>query len=191
MTAVLTLLEKTVCMKSAEVFAAVPTEALARLAARATEMRVDRGQTVFDERDDDQGIFIVVEGAVELRKDDVVVRVLAEGAVHGELFLQEIASQQYTAIARGDACVLTLGRRDVFEALHEHPEFAVAMVRDLALRQHRLTERVIELERQLASGAPASDRSGRPDEIESPAPPPALPKWRGWWRLAARTTPKH
>jgi CRP-like cAMP-binding protein len=189
MTAVLTLLEKTVCMKSTEVFAAIPTEALARLAARATEMRVDRGQALFHERDDDQGIFIVVEGAVELRKDDVVVRQLGEGAVHGELFLQENESQQYTAIAGRDARVLKLGRRDVFHALYEHPEFAVAMVRDLALRHHRLTERVIELEQQVASGAPVSERQQTLEEIESPPPRPALPKWRAWWRLA-RTTPK-
>ena len=33
----LTLIEKTVCMKSTEVFGAIPTEPLAQLAARANE----------------------------------------------------------------------------------------------------------------------------------------------------------
>jgi len=58
-----------------------------------------------------------------------------EGAVHGELFLQGSEPQQYSAIASHDARVLKLGR-DVFHALYEHPEFAVAMVRDLAPRHH-------------------------------------------------------
>jgi len=63
------------------------------------------------------------------------VRLFKEGAVHGELFLQGSEPQQYSAIASHDARVLKLGR-DVFHALYEHPEFAVAMVRDLAPRHH-------------------------------------------------------
>ena len=111
---------------------------------------LDRGETVFREGDDDQGVFIVIEGVVELRKGNAVVRVLRSGTVHGELFLQESGSHQYTAVAREDAHVLNLGRHDVFDALLEYPEFGVAMVQDLALRHHTLTERVIELEQQLA-----------------------------------------
>ena len=182
----LTLVEKTVHMKSCEVFRAIPTEPLAQLAARANEVQLDRGETVFREGDDDQGVFIVLEGVVELRKGNAVVRVLRSGTVHGELFLQESGAHQYTAVAREDARVLNLGRNDVFDALLEYPEFGVAMVQDLALRHYKLTERVIELEKQ--SGLPVArsgERTGG-EGIELPAPAPRLPKRRGWWRLAAR-----
>jgi CRP-like cAMP-binding protein len=182
----LTLIEKTVHMKSSDVFRAIPTEPLAQLAARAHEVQVDRGEMVFREGDDDQGVFIVIEGVVELRKGNAVVRVLESGTVHGELFLQESGTHQYTAVVREDARVLNLGRNDVFDALLEYPEFGVAMVQDLALRHHTLTERVIELEKQLASPrARGVERTGG-EAIERPAPAPKLPKRRGWWRLAAR-----
>ena len=46
----LTLIEKTVCMKSSEVFGAIPTEPLAQLAARASELLVDRGETLVSRR---------------------------------------------------------------------------------------------------------------------------------------------
>jgi CRP-like cAMP-binding protein len=181
----LTLIEKTVHMKSSDVFGAIPTEPLAQLAARANEVMLDRGETLFREGDDDHGVFIVIEGVVELRKGNAVVRVLRSGTVHGELFLRESGTHQYTAVAREDARVLNLGRNDVFDALLEYPEFGVAMVQDLALRHHRLTERVIELEKQLASpGARGTERTGG-EGIERPAPAPRLPKRRGWWRLAA------
>ena len=182
----LTLIEKTVCMKATEVFGAIPTEPLAQLAARANEVRFDRGETVFREGDDDQGVFIVVEGVVELRKGDAVVRLLRSGTVHGELFMGESESHQYTAVALEDTHVLNLGRSDVFDALLEYPEFGVAMVQDLALRHHKLTERVIELEQQLASPAARSDERTEGEGIERSAPAPTLPKRRGWWRLAAR-----
>lgn len=183
----LTLIEKTVHLKSSEVFHAIPTEPLAQLAARANELLLDGGQTVFREGDADQGVFIVIEGTIELRKGDAVVRVLQRGTVHGELFLQESESHQYTAIAREDTRVLNLGRNDVFDALLEYPEFGMAMVQDLALRHHKLAERVLELEQQL-TGSPAvrSDEPTSVEGIEPPAPAPGLPKRRGWWRLAAR-----
>ena len=187
----LTLIEKTVHLKSSEVFHAIPTEPLAQLAARANELQLDGGQTVFREGDDDQGVFIVIEGVIELRKGDAVVRVLRSGTVHGELFLQQSESHQYTAIAREDARVLNLGRNDVFDALLEYPEFGVAMVQDLALRHHKLAERVLELEQQLtASPAARSGERTSVEGIEPPAPAPSLPRRRGWWRLAARVGAK-
>ena len=182
----LTLIEKTVHMKSSDVFRAIPTEPLAQLAARAKEVMFDRGESVFREGDDDQGVFIVIEGVVELRKGNAVVRVLGSGTVHGELFLQDSGTHQYTAIAREDARVLNLGRSDVFDALLEYPEFGVAMVQDLAHRHHTLTERVIELEKQLALTVARTGQGTGGESIERPAPAPLLPKRRGWWRLAKR-----
>ena len=186
----LTLIEKTVHMKSSEVFSAIPTEPLAQLAARASEVMLDRGQTLLHEGDDDLGVFLVIEGVVELRKGNAVVRVLQSGTVHGELFLQESGAHQYTVVAREDARVLNLGRNDVFDAFLEYPEFGIAIVQDLARRHHTLTERVSELEKQLAlPGAPTGQRTS--EEItERPAHAPQLPKRRGWWRLAARLNAK-
>lgn len=186
----LTLIEKTVHMKSSEVFSAIPTEPLAQLAARASEVMLDRGQTLLHEGDDDLGVFLVIEGVVELRKGNDVVRVLQSGTVHGELFLQESGAHQYTVVAREDARVLNLGRNDVFDAFLEYPEFGIAIVQDLARRHHTLTERVSELEKQLAlRGAPPA-QSATEEITERPAQAPQLPKRRGWWRLAARLDAK-
>jgi CRP-like cAMP-binding protein len=182
----LTLVEKTVHMKSSDVFRAIPTEPLAQLAARANEVMLDRGDTIFREGDDDQGVFIVIEGVVELRKGNAVVRVLRSGTVYGELFLQESGSHQYTAVASEDARVLNLGRSDVFDAFLEYPEFGVAMVQDLALRNHALTARVSELEKQLALPVARTGQQIGGESIEDQAPAPRLPKRRAWWRLAAR-----
>ena len=186
----LTLIEKTVHMKSSDVFSAIPTEPLAQLAARASEVMLDRGQTLFHEGDDDLGVFMVIEGVVELRKGNDVVRVLQSGTVHGELFLQESGAHEYTVVAREDARVLNLGRNDVFDAFLEYPEFGIAIVQDLARRHHTLTERVSELEKQLAlRGAPPA-QSATEEITERPAQAPQLPKRRGWWRLAARLDAK-
>ena len=160
----LTLVEKTVFLKSVEVLAQVPTEALAQLAARALEVRAETGEVLFREGEEDQGTFIVVEGMVELEKDGTLVRVLKEGMTQGEMFLAENEPHQYTATARAPSLLLNLRRQDVLDALLEYPEFGAAMVRDLALRLHRLTARVVELEH--AQRIPAASASDTEKAIE-------------------------
>ncbi len=162
----LTLIEKTVFLKSVEVLSGIPTEAVAQLAARASEVRSEPHEIVFREGEEDQGTFIVVEGLVELQKEGTLIRVLKPGSAQGELFLGENEPHQYTAIAREPSLLLNLRRADVVDALLEYPEFGLAMVQDLALRMHKLTQRVIELEAAVKVQAPERDPVRKGDAIE-------------------------
>ena len=96
-------------------------------------------------------------------------------------------SHQYTAIAREDARVLNLGRNDVFDALLEYPEFGVAMVQDLALRHHKLTERVIELEQQLTSSSGPIRRTDQRGGHRTPGAG-STPTQTPWLVAAGRTS---
>jgi CRP-like cAMP-binding protein len=102
---------------------------------------------------------------------------------YGELFLRENEPHQYAAIALQDSHLLNLPRSVVLDALLEYPEFGLAVVQDLAMRLHKLTQRLIELEaeREKYLGAAAPERAIESTE-RTPAPPPP----RGWWRRAAR-----
>jgi CRP-like cAMP-binding protein len=138
---------------------------------------------VFREGDEDQGAFIVVEGEIELRKAATAVRILTAGMAHGELFRGENEPHQYTAIAREDTHLLNLQRADVLDALLEFPEFGLAMVQDLSMRLHKLTERIIEIESELKRrGEPTPEAvDGRP--LEPTTPPTLAPRQRRWWQL--------
>lgn len=182
MNGTMTLIEKTVFLKSLDVLAEVPTEALAQLAARAVEVRRAGGDVLFREGDEDQGLFMVAEGELELRKAGLVVRRLTEGMTHGELFLGEgQESHQYTAVARRDALLLNLPRGEVMDALLEYPEIGVAMVKELSQRLHKVTQRLIDVEAELKQrGSAAAIAPGESVEPPAPAPEPAAP--HGWWR---------
>jgi CRP-like cAMP-binding protein len=186
----MTLVEKTVFMKSVELLAGVPTEALAQLAAKSSEVHSNRGETLFHEGQEDLGAFIVVQGLLELRKGGVVVRRLRPGMAHGELFLRDQQTHQYSAVALEDCHLLNLRRADVLDALLEYPEFGLAMVQDLALRLHKLTERIIEVESRLEAVTPKSGPTTPAEpEPDTPALRPAdevapAPRRRSWWRRA-------
>ena len=162
----LTLIEKTVFLKSVDVLSGIPTEAVAQLAARAGEVRVEPHEVLFREGEEDQGTFIVLEGVLELQKDGTLIRVLKSGSAHGELFLGENEPHQYTSIAREPSLLLNLRRADVVDALLEYPEFGLAMVQDLSMRMHKLTKRVIELEAAVKTKAPERDPVREGEAIE-------------------------
>lgn len=142
----LTLIEKTAFLKGIEVLAGVPTEALAQLAARTREIHFDAGDAVFSEGEPNKGTFLVVDGLIQLRKGRALVRLLQSGAGFGELFSGESEPHVYTAIAVQHTHVLNITIDDVFDGMLDFPEFGVGMVRALALRNHELVQRLLELE---------------------------------------------
>ena len=89
MDAVLTIVEKTALMKTFPVFDAVPTEALATLAARAQERYFDPGDYVFREGEPSRATVLVAEGQLEVRKRGQLFRVIDAGMGFGQLELRE------------------------------------------------------------------------------------------------------
>jgi len=170
----LTLIEKTAFLKTVEVLASIPTEALARLADRAQEVRCEPGDVLFAEGEPNRGTFLVVEGLIELRKGAALVRMLRERMAFGEMFLDEGEPHQYTAVASQSSHVLNLPSQEVLEGMIDFPEFGVAMVRALALRNHRLTQRVLEMEELLAQFHAKLQEAGidAPDRPDAPTATP-------------------
>ena len=156
----MTLIEKTVFLKSLEMLASVPTEALAQLALHAEEIHADRSEVVFREGEVDRGAFIVVEGAIELRKDNTVVRVLEPGSAHGEFFLEEGGTHQFTGVASEETWLLNVRHEDVIQVVLDVPEFGLAMLHVHARQLNLSIQRVLELENRVQSLTASLERAG-------------------------------
>lgn len=143
----LTIIEKTAFLKGMEALKAVPTESLADMAALAHEKRFEAGETVCSEGQPNPGVFLVVEGKLEERKGKALVRVIPPYTAVGELWLTEGEPLEYTVTALEPTLVLHVRSEDVFDSLGDHPEIALAVVRDLASQVHDRTERILELEK--------------------------------------------
>jgi CRP-like cAMP-binding protein len=170
----LTLVEKTAFMKSVELLASIPTEALAQLAARTEELQLDAGEVLFREGDPNRGSFLVIEGTIELRRQGTLLRRVSPRMVFGEPFLEE-ETHQVTAVAVEPSHLLNLQSQDVLDGVMEYPEFGVAIVRTLALRSYRLNERVLELEQHIErleqrqrEAGPATEARRAPEPHDRP-----------------------
>jgi len=161
----LTLIEKTAFLKSVEMFASIPTEVLAQLAARAKETHFDHGAVIFRQGDVNTGVYFVVDGLVEIRKGRALEGVRSPGLGFGELALDEGEPHQFTAVATQHTHVLNVSNDTFFDTMLDYPEVGVAMVRVLAKRITDLGQRVHDLEGKIAHLNAALQSAG----VEAPA----------------------
>jgi CRP-like cAMP-binding protein len=148
--AVLTLVEKIALMKASPVFGAVPTEALAMLAARTKERHFDPGDYVFREGEPNRATVLVVEGRLEVRKHGRLVRSIDAGDGFGQLELREGDPHTLSCVAFTHTHVMWFEVAEVFESLADFPEIGVGLIRVLATRAQELHDRVLILEQDVA-----------------------------------------
>jgi CRP-like cAMP-binding protein len=146
----LTLMEKTAILKSADPFTHIPTEALAELAARAKEHQFPVGASVFREGETNRGAFLVVEGRVEIYKGRALQAVCLPGQSFGELALGEGEPHEFAAVSAEDTHVLNISNDILVDTMLDFPEVGVAMARAQAQRITELAQRVHLLEGQVA-----------------------------------------
>jgi len=174
----LTLIEKTAILKTSGLLGSIPTEPLARLAARGREFHVDAGQVIFREGDPNRGGFLVVEGLVEVRKGRALVSMRQAGDAFGELALNEGEPHEFTAIATDHTHVLTISNEDLFDTITDYPEVGLELLRGFARRLSELAQRIHHLEGHVAHLSASLKSAGvQPTTYQSGAyPRPTLPE---------------
>lgn len=156
----LTLIEKTAILKTSALLRPVPTEVLAQLAARGREIHYDAGAVIFREGDPNQGVFLIVEGMVEVRKGRALDSMRHAGEGFGEMGLNEGEPHQFTAIASTHTHVLSVSNEDFFETVLDYPEVGLAMLRGFGKRMAELAQRIHHLEGQVAHLSAALNSAG-------------------------------
>jgi CRP/FNR family transcriptional regulator len=155
----LTTIEKALFFKEHEFFAGVGVEQIADIAALASELHYEAGTVIVHQEDDSEHVFIIVEGNVVIEKDGIVTNVVGTGKSFGDLTLVPGSTYGFTARAVLHTHVLRIALDDIHEAMLEHPELAVGIVRALARRLKEASQQLAQLGRQLQDGVgPPEDR---------------------------------
>jgi CRP-like cAMP-binding protein len=130
-------IERVVALQRVTLFAAVPGRILAAVARRATEVDVERGDTVIEEGAVEDHLFAVVRGRFEVHRDGRPVATIGPGSTVGELaaLSPEPRSASVTAVEAGT--LLRIDHDVLEELLADRPELAsgviaalVAMIRE-------------------------------------------------------------
>jgi CRP/FNR family transcriptional regulator/CRP/FNR family cyclic AMP-dependent transcriptional regulator len=96
---------------------------LKKIAGIIKEVRFKKGETVFKEKDETKGIFLVHSGKVEISKVTPdgwkqTLAVLTKGSFFGELSIIEHRHHEANAVALEDSHILLIGKED-FERMEK------------------------------------------------------------------------
>jgi CRP-like cAMP-binding protein len=120
----------------------VPDE-IARIAKEAREVKLARGEVLFNRGDASDGFYIVVYGQIKLAftsptGGEKVVEIISQGQSFGEAVMFMDKPYPVMAQALVDCQLIHIGKRALFAELDQDPKLGRKMIAGLSMRLHSL-----------------------------------------------------
>ncbi len=130
-------------------------------------------------------MFIILDGRVKISRisDDgreVILSILSEGDFFGEMSILDGQNRSANVVTLDDSRIMVIRREDLLQMLHDYPQIAINLLKELAQRLRRSDAQIKSLSLQNATGKVAStllriaDDSGKIHlgQVEIPRLPP-------------------
>ena len=132
-------------LRQAPLFQGLDEEASTALENSMTTVSLRRGETLFDEGDEGDRLYVVISGKIKLGRTSAdgrenLLAILGPGQMFGELSFFDPGPRSATATAVTDAQLRSLGHASLSPVLAEQPNVAYAMLNQLAGRLRRTNE---------------------------------------------------
>lgn len=137
-----TVVKRLFALEGVEIFARSDVDDLAAVATVAKEQTFPRGTRVYSEGDPGDALYVIVDGAMEARRDGETVLTMKARESFGETSLFDGAPRINEVIATVDSRVLVIDRRDFLDLLADRPELLAGMFRVLS---RQLKSMVVEV----------------------------------------------
>ena len=131
-------------------FGQLPAAALEHLGAYMQRRTLPRGSAIFAKGDAGTGLVGVLSGAVKISVPsadgrDIVLVIMHEGDVFGEIALLDGQPRTADASAMTDCELMLIDRRDFLQFVRSQPDLMIKIIEILCSRLRRTTEQVQEL----------------------------------------------
>jgi serine/threonine protein phosphatase PrpC/CRP-like cAMP-binding protein len=115
-------------LKQVPIFEQLSYQQLVRILNLAQQRPLAAGQRVFDEGDEGDELYVLLQGRIELTRGGVVIAHLEAGAHLGEMALIDASARSTAAIAVAPGKLLALSREDFYQILRREPPLAVKLL---------------------------------------------------------------
>ena len=136
-------IEKVLLLQNVEVFAEVPSDQLAALAAISREVSYLAGDIIYREHDSPDGLYLVLSGSVRLSQGKRTVSVAAEGVSFGTWALFDDQARVLAAETITDTRLLCIDRNEFNDLLSDDVRIAQGIIRTVARKLRELAERAV------------------------------------------------
>ena len=135
-------------LRNVSLFQSLSTEELEPLARMTIVRTFSKDSVIILAEEEGDSLFIIKKGQVKVSivsEDgrEVILSLLGDGAVFGELSLLDGKPRSANVIATGETVLIMLRRRDFLQLVHKAPQIAIELLAELASRLRR-TDRQIE-----------------------------------------------
>lgn len=138
----LTVIEKVIFLQNVDVFANVPTEQLAYLAAITDEREVHPGDIIYKEHEPSNALYLVIDGAVRLEREGREIMTAGARQAFGTWALFDEEPRVASAVAVESSNLLRIDRDDFVDLLADHVQITQGVLKTFAGRLRGLVERV-------------------------------------------------
>ena len=139
-----TILEKTILLKTVDLFQNIPGELLSQVSQISKARNFAKDQTVFKEGDSGDSMFIVIKGRVAITKGDKEIASLEKGASLGEMALLDHEERSANAIAKEDSVLLKINQDVFYELMESNADIMKQIIKLLTSRIRNVNARLEE-----------------------------------------------
>lgn len=146
---------RTAFLPSVRLFRELPPEALAAIAHRLRPRPLEAGEFVFLAGTPAAHVSLLAEGRIKIIREtedgrEVILRVIQPGEIFGGAGIWGEAVYPASAVALDAGVVLQMPVGDFSALIGEHPDVALAVIRELAQRLREAEARISELQTERA-----------------------------------------
>ena len=128
------ILEKTIILKSVELFKNIPGDVLTRIAQISEEIHNVEEKLMFSEGDYGDSMFIVVDGNVRIHKGEHHIVTLGKSTVLGEMSLLDQETRSADATAEAETTLLKIEQDGFYELMAGNSEIMQQIIKMLSGR---------------------------------------------------------
>jgi CRP-like cAMP-binding protein len=109
------------------------------------ELEFRHGETIIKQGDTTHGFYILLSGAVEVYKDDILLTVLMfPGTIFGEMADILGKPRTCTVKAKNQAKLTLVPQANMEHLIRDQPEIAMKIMKTLAIRLERMTQKMAD-----------------------------------------------
>jgi CRP-like cAMP-binding protein len=136
----LNIVEKVIALEGVDLLQNLTPEQLARIGSIAKEVKYPPGKAVLEPDKPLDALYIIVDGAVELKRGGETIHTARQNDVLGAWALFDPEPMPVTATTAEDTRLLRIGREDFYDLLADNSEITSAMFGTLVKRFRKLVE---------------------------------------------------
>ena len=128
-----------------------------KIVSLGTIKKFKKGEMILIEEETGAAMFIIISGKVKVVRMDekgkgVILSILTENDFFGEMAILDGATRSASVVSFGMSAIFIIHRHDFLNLIHEHPQVAVALLKELTIRLRKADSQIKSLSLKDAAG---------------------------------------